>query len=97
MNICSTVDIREKEVINLCDGARLGYACDFEIDLCDAKLVSLILPAPSGFFGFPKGDAVVIPWCKVECVGEDTILVKIDPNEIRSCSCEKKRGRGICR
>lgn len=97
MNICSTVDIREKEVINLCDGQRLGYVCDFEIDLCDAKIVSLILPAPVGFFGFPKGEALVIPWCRVECVGEDTILVKLDPSDIKPCSCEKKRGGWFCR
>ncbi len=87
MNVCSTVEIREKEVINLCDGTRLGYACDFEVDLCDAKLVSLILPAPCGFFGFSRGEPLVIPWCCVECVGEDAILVKLDPN---TCSCRKE-------
>ena len=33
MNICSTEDIRKKEIINLCDGARLGCATDFEINV----------------------------------------------------------------
>lgn len=90
MNVCSTADIREKEVINLCDGARLGYVCDFEIDLCDAKIVSLILPSCSGLFGFPKGSPIVIPWCRVECVGEDTILVKLEHGD---CSCQKEQGK----
>ncbi len=82
MNVCSTVDLREKEVINLCDGTRLGFVCDFEIDICDAKIVSLIVPPPCGFFGFSKKEPLVIPWCRVECIGEDTILVKLDPKSV---------------
>ena len=36
MKRCSTAQLREKEIINLCDGMRLGYADDFEFDLNDA-------------------------------------------------------------
>ena len=31
MRIC---DLREKEVINICDGERLGFVEDVEFDLC---------------------------------------------------------------
>ena len=40
----STCELREKEVINLCDGARLGTPCDFEFDVCDGKITALIVP-----------------------------------------------------
>ena len=29
---CYITDLNEKEVINLCDGARLGNVCDVEVD-----------------------------------------------------------------
>ena len=91
MKVCSTADLREKEVINLCDGERLGYVTDFEIDICDAKVISLILPSEIGLFGCPKGEELVIPWDKIECIGEDTILVKINKGEICHCLPEKRK------
>ncbi len=91
MNICSTEDIRKKEIINLCDGARLGCATDFEVSLCDAKILALIVPA-GGWLCFWKNDKIVIPWEKIECIGEDTILVKME-----SLSCgTPERGKHKC-
>ena len=55
MNVCSTEDIRKKEIINLCDGARIGCATDFEISLCDAKILALIV-ASGGALNFLKKD-----------------------------------------
>lgn len=91
MKACSTADLREKEVINACDGSRLGYVTDLEIDICDARVLALLLPSEVGFFGFPKGEALVIPWDKIECIGEDTILVKVNAAELCRCSPEKKK------
>lgn len=85
----TTVELREKEVINLCDGARLGCPSDFEFDVCDGKIQSLIILGERGFFGGCKTQDLVIPWCKVECLGEDTILVKIEGNEY--CRLPEKR------
>ena len=77
MNICSTEDIRKKEIINLCDGARLGCATDFEINLCDARVGALVIPGGGWFnFGSKRNDNIIIPWENIECIGEDTILVK---------------------
>ncbi len=93
MKICSTGDIRDKEIINLCDGVRLGYATDFEISVCDARIVSLIVPCCGGFLGLSRGEAIVIPWDKIECIGEDTILVKVDPCTVSKCVGEKKKNK----
>ena len=88
----TTSELREMEVINLCDGARLGYACDFEFDKCDGKILSLIIPGERTLFGGCKRDEIMIPWCKIECFGEDTILVKITPEEcIFKCENKKRR------
>ena len=93
MNICSTDDIRDKEIINLCDGMRLGYATDFEIDVCSAKIVALIVPSGGGFLGLSKGEMTVIPWDKIECIGEDTILVRVNPSELKRSCKDKKKGQ----
>ena len=93
MHICSTGDIRDKEIINLCDGMRLGYATDFVINVCDARIVSLIVPSCGGFLGLSKGEGIVIPWEKIECIGEDTILVRIKTEEMGKCCSEKRKPR----
>ena len=90
MDIISTADLRKKEIINLCDGARLGYACDFEFNKCSSEITAIILEGDSGFLGLGAGEGNIIPWCKVECIGEDTILVNLTQQELNAC-CRKKK------
>ncbi len=93
-NVSTTAQLREKEIINVCDGSRLGRACDFEFDVCDAKITALIVSDGSGFLGLGKQRDILIPWCKIECIGEDTILVRITPDEKKiSCDCTRGKGR----
>ena len=40
---CSIADMRNKEVINLQDGTRLGFVGDAEIDTENAKLTTIII------------------------------------------------------
>ena len=91
MDIISTEELRAKEIINLCDGARLGYACDFEFNKCTAQIVGLIVEKSGGFLGIGAGEAMLIPWCKIECIGEDTILVRFTSSELQSFCRKKKR------
>lgn len=82
---CTTVSLQRKEIINLCDGARLGFATDFEFDPQCAKLLSLMVPrCHGGFLGLGKREYLFIPWNKIECFGEDTILVRLSPSECRT-------------
>ena len=91
----SVSDLQELEVINLCGGERLGYPCDFEIDLDEAKIISLSVSVSDGFSVFSKREEYVIPWCRIECIGEDAILVKIPKNEL--CPCDRTKKRRRCR
>ena len=95
MRICSTVDLREKEVINLCDGARLGCAQDFEFDVSCGKIIAMVIVGDGGIFGFSKKDDIIIPWDKIQCIGEDTVLVKLEPYELQGCVHERKRKKCI--
>lgn len=72
------LELTRKEVVNVCDGARLGFVCDIELDLCGGCVLALILPGQCRLFGLLKSaDELVIPYCKVKKFGEDVILVEL--------------------
>jgi len=73
---CSTCELKDKEVINLCDGRRLGYISDFEIELCTGRITAIYVPEDGGYFGFKRGEKIVIPWENIQTIGEDAILVE---------------------
>lgn len=93
MKRCSTTDLRHLEIVNLCDGARLGYASDFEFDCEDARILALVIPGSCGFFGVGREEDLIIPWHRIECIGEDTILVRLTQQELSSCTCQSKKKR----
>ena len=74
----------------MCDGTNLGCATDFEIDLCDGRITALIVPRPCGFLWLSHEHDLIIPWSKIECIGDDTILVKL-PREMCDFGEKKKK------
>ena len=68
--------LRRKEVINLCDGCRLGCVGDVEVKLPEGEVRALIVFGPCRFFGlFGRGEEYYIPWDCIRQVGDDIILV----------------------
>ncbi len=79
MNNTKFSELRCKEVINICDGSRLGYVCDLVLDDSCGKIIALIVPGPAKFCGlFGKGDEFLIPWERISRIGEDIILVDFE-------------------
>jgi YlmC/YmxH family sporulation protein len=69
-------ELKCMEVVNIKDGKRLGYVSDVQIDLCDGRLLAIIVPGPGKFCGlFGGGEDYIIPWCEIEKIGDDIILV----------------------
>ena len=78
MAFSSFMEFRRKEVINLRDGSRLGCICDCEIDVCSGLIRSIVVPGPPRFFGLMRSDEeLVIPFNKINKIGDDVILVDI--------------------
>ncbi len=74
--LCRITDMHDKEVINVCDGMRLGYVDDVEIDTCTAGLIAIVIRGRSKLFGLLGcEDDIVIGWKEIEVIGEQTILV----------------------
>ena len=95
MRKISTACLRELEVINLCGGERLGYPCEFELDLECGKLISMSVKDREGIALFSKKDEYIVPWCKIECIGEDAILVRLSAEELSGCLCDTKKGKKV--
>ena len=69
-------ELRNKEIININDGCRMGYVCDVEFDFETGKIKSLILPRKMGFWGiFSRHDEYVILWKDIKKIGDDIIFV----------------------
>ena len=66
-----------KEVVNVCDGARLGFVCALELDVCTGQGVSLVVPGAGKCFGLLGApEEFVIPWACIRRIGDDIILVE---------------------
>ena len=77
--MCRIFDFRQKEVINISDGRRLGYIYDVEIDEKSGKINSAIVPVSGKVLRiFGKDNEYVIPWEKIKKIGEDIVLVETD-------------------
>ena len=71
-------ELRNKELINLSDGYRMGYVCDVEFNLDNGRIQSLIIPRKTGFWGvFSKHDEYIISWENIKKIGDDIIFVEI--------------------
>lgn len=77
-------ELRCKEVINVSDGQRLGYIADVEVRIPEGCVVALVVPGPCRFFGlFGRRDDYVIPWDCIRRMGEDIVLVELEPERCR--------------
>lgn len=73
---CSLNELKTKEVINVSDGARLGFVSDVLIDLETGNLTALLVPGAYRLMGFlGKEDDIVIRWEKIKKIGDDIIIV----------------------
>ena len=69
-------EIRNKEVIHVCEGSRLGYVSDCCIELETGRVTAVVIPGPCRFLGlFGRDSDYVVPWCCIRWIGEDIILV----------------------
>lgn len=72
-------DIRQKDVINICDGRRLGRP--FDVILNErACIEALLVPSQGGFMSIFRGDrdGMAIGWDRIRRIGDDVILVELD-------------------
>lgn len=76
---CTLAELRNKEIINIRNGARMGYVDDIEFDTDDSMIKSFIIYGRTRFFGLLGRDDDIILTCDdIEIVGMDTVLISAD-------------------
>lgn len=76
MRIC---ELREKEVVNVCDGERLGNICDVDFEEHTGRICTLVIPGPCKIFGIIGRDSeYLIPYECVKRIGSDVVLVEVE-------------------
>lgn len=84
MRIC---ELKEKEVINICDGEKLGNVCDIEFEEKTGKIIALIIPGPCKILGIIGRDQeYIIPYECVQRIGADVVLVEVERDKcLKKC------------
>lgn len=73
-------ELRAKEVVNMCDGKRLGNIIDLVYDSTCGRVLGLVVPAEKTLFSFFKNNSVIfIPYNRIRKIGKDIILVELTP------------------
>ncbi len=82
----SFLELKQKQVVNLCDGKELGKVCDVVFSFPEGKVQGIVAPGGKGF-RWGKAD-LFIDIKDVTKIGVDTVLV-----EIRSAPGKPEKGR----
>lgn len=83
-------DLSCKEVVCICDGARLGYVSDAEVEVPEGRVRAIVVPGRCRFWGlWGRTEDYVIPWDAIRRVGDDIILV-----DCKLTDCRRPRPKG---
>lgn len=75
-------DLRQKEVINIKDGCRMGFVSDIDLDKTTGGVKRLIIPGPGRILGvFGREQEYSVDWTNVKQIGDDIILVECETDK----------------
>lgn len=90
MSFCQ---LKNKDVVNVCDGKNYGSITDLIFDTCCGKIAGIIVPANKNFFQiFKSSNDIFIPYNRICKIGKDIILVDI----IMQNNCNPCNAINIC-
>ena len=75
-------DLRNRDVISMLDGVRIGQIGDVEFDTQAAVLSAVVVYGRPRLFGLlGHEEDSVIPWQNIRMIGEDAVLVDFVPQK----------------
>ena len=78
-----TVDLKQREVINITTAERIGFIADVEMNFENGCVEAVVVPVRRGIAGvFGKRQDCVVPWEKIVSVGRDLVLVELDAVDV---------------
>ena len=84
-------ELREKEVINICDGERLGNVCDVDFEIKTGRICNLIIPGPCKVLGILGRDQeYIISYEQIQRIGTDVIRVEAEREKcLKKCQWDE--------
>lgn len=74
-------ELSGKEIVNLCDGARMGIIgnSDLVIDENNGKIIYLLIPNRRiQFFLLSEKNFTEVPWDSIKKIGPDIVILEMD-------------------
>ena len=78
--LMSLSELRTKDVVNVCNGKRMGKVMDIEFNVETGHIEAIVIPGEFDLLAMVKGEkrGVIIPWNQICCFGNDIILVQVN-------------------
>lgn len=72
-------ELKQKDVINICDGKRLGRPFDLVLNE-HACVEAIVVPDSGGLLSMFKGEkgGAAVAWDRIRRIGDDVILVELE-------------------
>ena len=82
-------ELKQKDVVNVRDGRRLGKPIDLVINEM-AIVEALVVPVSGGFLNLLKQEkeGCLVPWAQIMRIGDDVILIDLCQSDYPDGVCE---------
>lgn len=81
--LCRIDELKNKQVVCVSNGCVLGFVSDVELDVSSGCLNAIVIFGRYKLFGlFGKEDDIIIPWCDIRVIGDETVLVSIEESKM---------------
>ena len=82
MRMIKASELRDKDVIDINTGEKLGNIIDIEVNLEEGRVEGIVIPKEASFFRFFNKDIeIYLPWESIKKIGTDVILVDFKDRE----------------
>ena len=71
----SFTDLKNKDVINITDGKKLGHIVDIVFDSTNGQVIGIVVPGDKKLFR--KNDDIFVPLARLKKIGNDVIIVSL--------------------
>ena len=85
----SFTELKEKEIINIHDGRKLGRITDVLFDHLNGEVKGVVVPGERKLFH--RSEDLFIPLSKIKRIGDDVILVSIGQGFMKNNYAEKNQ------
>lgn len=81
----SLSELREKDVVNVDTGKKLGKVMDIEFSITSGCVQAIVVPGQFKLSNLFRGErsGIVIPWERIARIGDDVILVQLLPGDMQ--------------